>query len=119
MIGPHPMHVIISQDLRRVSPCVTGTVSRSGGAFCGDGGKAHAYLNDKQQLVAVDAPAAVHIVQFEVPTELLLHLPLQHQAQRGHVLHEVNVAILNAHTHAHTQAHMITTTTTTTTTTIV
>ena len=53
-----------------------------------------AYLDDVQQLVAVNAAVPVHVVQFEVPAQLVLHLAPHHQAQSGHVLQEVDVAVL-------------------------
>lgn len=52
------------------------------------------YPDDGEQLVAVDASVAVHVVELEVPAQLLFHLPLEDQAQRRHVLHEINVAVL-------------------------
>lgn len=56
--------------------------------------KVHEHLNYLQQLVAVDAATAIYIIQFEVPAELLLHSTFQHQAQSSHILHKVNVTIL-------------------------
>lgn len=52
------------------------------------------YPDDGEQLVAVDASVAVHVIELEVPAQLLFHLPLEDQAQRRHVLHEVDVAVL-------------------------
>lgn len=46
----------------------------------------------------VDAAVAVHVVQLEVPAQLVLHLAAHHQAERRHVLHEVYVAVLQATT---------------------
>lgn len=42
----------------------------------------------------VDAAVAVHVVQLEVPAQLVLHLAAHHQAEGRHVLHEVYVAVL-------------------------
>lgn len=64
------------------------------------GGLTTPHLDDLQQLVAVDAAAAVDVVEFEVPAQLLLHAPLQHEAQGGHVLHKVNEAVLQWDTHS-------------------
>lgn len=61
-------------------------------------GKANAHLNYLEQLVAVDASTAVNVVEFEVPAELLLHASLQHQAQSGDILHEINEAVLQENT---------------------
>lgn len=52
------------------------------------------HLDDVEQLVPVDASVAVHVVQLEVPAQLVLHLAAHHQAERRHVLHEVYVAVL-------------------------
>lgn len=54
----------------------------------------NAHLNYLKQLVAVDAATAIDVVEFEVPAELLLHASLQHQAQSGDILHEINEAVL-------------------------
>lgn len=53
-------------------------------------------LDDVEQLVSVDAAVAVHVVELEVPAQLVLHLAAHHQAERRHVLHEVDVAVLRA-----------------------
>lgn len=53
-----------------------------------------AHLDHEQQLITVDAAAPIDVIEFKVPAELLLHLGLQHQAQRSHVLHEINAAVL-------------------------
>lgn len=52
------------------------------------------YLDDVEEFVSVNAAVAIHIIQFEVPAQLVLHLPAHHQAEGGHILHEVYVAIL-------------------------
>lgn len=52
------------------------------------------HFDDVQQLSPVDAAIAIHVVELEIPPELLVHLPLQHQAQSCHILHEIDVAIL-------------------------
>lgn len=57
-------------------------------------GGAWFYLDDVQELVAVDAAVSVHVVEFEVPAKLVLHLSPHHQTQGRHVLHEVYVSIL-------------------------
>ena len=56
--------------------------------------KVHEHLNYLKQLFAVDAATAIYVIEFEVPAELLLHSTFQHQAQSSHILHEVNVTIL-------------------------
>lgn len=58
------------------------------------------HLDDVQQLVAVDAAVAVHVVELEVPAQLVLHLAAHHQAERRHVLHEVYVAVLRSRNHS-------------------
>lgn len=58
----------------------------------GTGGRG--YLDYLQQLVTVNAAAAINVIEFEVPAELLLHSPLQHQTQSSHILHEVNEPVL-------------------------
>jgi len=52
------------------------------------------HLYDVEELVPVDAAVAVHVVEFEIPAQLVLHLPAHHQAKGRHVLHEVDVAVL-------------------------
>lgn len=42
----------------------------------------------------VDAAVTVHVIQLEIPAQLVLHLPPHHQAERGHVLHKVYVTVL-------------------------
>lgn len=58
-----------------------------------------AHLDDVEQLVPVDAAVPVHVVEFEIPAQLVLHLPSHHQAESGDVLHEVDVAVLQGQTH--------------------
>lgn len=53
-----------------------------------------AHLYDVEELVPVDAAVSVHVVQFEVPAQFVLHLSPHHQAESGDVLHKVYVAIL-------------------------
>ncbi|KAG9345851.1 hypothetical protein JZ751_009007 [Albula glossodonta] len=45
-------------------------------------------------LFPVNAAIAVHVVQLEVPSQLVLHLPPHDQAESRNVLHEIHVAIL-------------------------
>lgn len=52
------------------------------------------YLNDVEELMSVNAAVAVHIIKFEIPAQLVLHLSPHHQAESSHILHEVYVAIL-------------------------
>lgn len=52
------------------------------------------HLYDVEELVSVNATVAIHIVKFEIPAQLVLHLSSHHQAESGHVLHEVYVAVL-------------------------
>ena len=52
------------------------------------------YLDNVEELVSVNAAVAIHVIQFEVPAQLVLHLPSHDQTQGGHILHEVYVAIL-------------------------
>lgn len=52
------------------------------------------YLYDVEELMPVDAAIAVHIIEFEIPAQLVLHLSPHHQTESGHVLHEVYVAVL-------------------------
>lgn len=59
------------------------------------------YLDDVQEFVPVDAAVSVHVIELEIPAQLVLHLPSHHQAQCGHVLHEVYVAILQKPTEIH------------------
>lgn len=42
----------------------------------------------------VDAAVTIHVIQLEIPAQLVLHLPPHHQAERSHVLHEVYVTVL-------------------------
>lgn len=58
------------------------------------GGEERPHLDDVEELVPVDAAVSVHVVELEVPAQLVLHLSPHHQAERGHVLHEVDVAVL-------------------------
>lgn len=44
--------------------------------------------------MSVNAAVSVHIIKFEIPAQLVLHLPSHHQTESGHVLHEVYVAVL-------------------------
>lgn len=46
----------------------------------------------------VDAAVTIHVIQLEIPAQLVLHLPPHHQAERGHVLHEVYVTVLQQET---------------------
>lgn len=57
-------------------------------------GEERPHLDDVEELVPVDAAVSVHVVELEVPAQLVLHLSPHHQAERGHVLHEVDVAVL-------------------------
>lgn len=52
------------------------------------------HLYDVEELVSVNAAISIHIVQFEIPPQLVLHLPSHHQAQGCHILHEVDVTVL-------------------------
>lgn len=52
------------------------------------------YPDDGEQLVAVNTSIAIDVVELEVPAQLLFHLPLENEAERGHILHEVDVAVL-------------------------
>ncbi len=52
------------------------------------------YLYDVEELVSVDAAVSVHIIKFEIPAQLVLHLSSHHQTESGHILHEVYVAVL-------------------------
>lgn len=52
------------------------------------------YLYDVEELVSVDAAVSIHVVKFEIPAQLVLHLSSHHQTQSCDVLHEVNVAVL-------------------------
>lgn len=58
------------------------------------GRRSRPHLDDVEELVPVDAAVSVHVVELEVPAQLVLHLSPHHQAERGHVLHEVDVAVL-------------------------
>lgn len=58
------------------------------------GARCAGYLYDVEELVAVNAAVSVHIIQLEIPAQLVLHLSSHHQAERGHILHEVDVAVL-------------------------
>lgn len=60
----------------------------------GSWGEERPHLDDVEELVPVDAAVSVHVVELEVPAQLVLHLSPHHQAERGHVLHEVDVAVL-------------------------
>ena len=62
----------------------------SGPALC-----TWSYPDDGEQLVTVNASIAIDVVELEVPAQLLFHLPLEDQAERRHVLHEVDVAVLD------------------------
>lgn len=57
-------------------------------------GEERPHLDDVEQFVPVDAAVSVHVVELEVPAQLVLHLSSHHQAERSHVLHEVYVAVL-------------------------
>lgn len=85
--------VCVLNDTQRI---LTGCVRTAWGSLSTllQSTRANAHLNYLKQLVAVDAATAVHVVEFEVPAELLLHASLQHQAQSGDILHEINEAIL-------------------------
>lgn len=63
-----------------------------GGGALGEELQAHLY--DVEELVPVDAAVSVHVVQFEIPAQFVLHLSPHHQAESGDVLHKVYVAIL-------------------------
>lgn len=52
------------------------------------------YLYDVKELMSVNAAVAIHIIKFEIPAQLVLHLSSHHQTERGHILHEVYVAVL-------------------------
>lgn len=52
------------------------------------------YLYDVEELVTVNAAVSVHIIKFEIPAQLVLHLSSHHQAERSDILHEVYVAVL-------------------------
>lgn len=52
------------------------------------------HLYDVEELVPIDAAVSVHVVEFEVPAQFVLHLSSHHQAESGDVLHEVYVAVL-------------------------
>lgn len=52
------------------------------------------YLYDVEELMSVNAAVAIHIVKFEIPAQLVLHLSSHHQTESGHILHEVYVAVL-------------------------
>lgn len=69
--------------------------------------RAVVYLDDVQEFVPVDAAVSVHVVELEIPAQLVLHLSSHHQAQSGHVLHEVNVAILQKPTEVRTVPTMM------------
>lgn len=51
-------------------------------------------LYDVEQLVAVNTAVSIHVIKFKIPAELVLHLPSHHQAEGGHILHEIYVAVL-------------------------
>lgn len=52
------------------------------------------HLYDVEELVPIDAAVSVHVVEFEVPAQFVLHLSPHHQAESGDVLHEVYVSVL-------------------------
>lgn len=58
------------------------------------GGELPPHLYDVEELVPIDAAVSVHVVEFEVPAQLVLHLASHHQAEGSDVLHEVYVAVL-------------------------
>lgn len=52
------------------------------------------HLDDVEEFVPVDAAISVHVVEFEIPAQFVLHLSSHHQAESSNVLHEVYVAVL-------------------------
>lgn len=54
------------------------------------------HFDDVQQFSPVNAAVPVHIVELEIPSQLLIHLPFQDQTQSCHILHKIYVAILKA-----------------------
>lgn len=51
-------------------------------------------LYNVEELVSVDAAVSIHIIKFEIPAQLVLHLSPHHQAEGSHILHEIYVAVL-------------------------
>lgn len=76
--------------------CGGDTVASARAAACGrtPGEELRPHLDDVEELVAIDAAVSVHVVEFEVPAQFVLHLSPHHQAESGDVLHEVYVAVL-------------------------
>lgn len=54
------------------------------------------HFDDVQQFSPVNAAVPIYIVELEIPSQLLIHLPFQDQAQGCHILHKVYVAVLKA-----------------------
>lgn len=52
------------------------------------------YLYDVEELMPVNATITIHIIEFEIPAQLVLHLPSHHQTESSHILYEVYVAVL-------------------------
>lgn len=65
-----------------------------------------AHLDDVEEFVPVDAAISVHVVEFEIPAQFVLHFPSHHQAESGDVLHEVYVAVLQKQEVLLDQAHI-------------
>lgn len=63
------------------------------------------HLDDVEELVPIDAAVPVHVVEFEVPAQFVLHLSPHHQAESGDVLHEVYVAVLQIREVLSNQTH--------------
>lgn len=57
------------------------------------------YLYDVEELMSVNAAVTIHIVKFEIPAQLLLHLSPHHQVESGHILYEVYGAVLQTQSH--------------------
>ena len=52
------------------------------------------YLYDVEELMPVNATVTIHIIEFEIPAQLVLHLPSHHQTESSHILYKVYVAVL-------------------------
>lgn len=53
-----------------------------------------AHLDDVEEFVPVNAAISIHVIEFEIPAQFVLHLSSHHQAESSNILHEVYVAVL-------------------------